>query len=153
MEEEDIFRWDDGGNRSTWSSKTCKVAFRYQYCLWTTVTYAYILLQLLLHQLHYQTHLLRLHSSVFYLQCASAEKTSPCDHLGMNWDQFTKEILQSCLVPFMSCLPGCDTGHSSGSVEVHRMGGIWFGELSGTNTIEIKMKIKNTTNIDEVTSP
>ena len=33
------------------------------------------------------------------------------------------------------------------------MGGIWFGELSGTNTIVIKMSVKNTTNIDKVASP
>ena len=32
-------------------------------------------------------------------------------------------------------------------------GWVWFGELSGTNTIVMKMRVKNTTNIDMVASP
>ena len=32
-------------------------------------------------------------------------------------------------------------------------GWVWFGELSGFNVIVIKMRVKNTTNIDKVASP
>ena len=47
------------------------------------------------------------HSLLFPIgQCTPAERTSPCNHLGMNWDQFTNAILRSGLVPFMYSLPG-----------------------------------------------
>ena len=48
----------------------------------------------------------------------------------------------------------CDTGRVSESIEIRRMDGVCrFGELSGTNEVVIKMRVKNTTNIDKVASP
>ena len=48
--------------------------------------------------------------------------------------------------------PSCDTGRVSESIEGCRVDGVWFGELSGTNVVVIKMRVKNTTNIDKVAS-
>ena len=47
----------------------------------------------------------------------------------------------------------CDTGRVSESIEIRWVDGIWFGELSGTNVVVIKMRVKNTTNIDKDASP